>query len=64
MVLLERKIQVQAHITLLFRSRTGHVNLVTSILDKPYEFDYLVKDRPYNEQRYKIFIGNAKLFLI
>lgn len=26
-------------------------------LDEPYEFDYLPKDRPYNEERYKKFIG-------
>jgi hypothetical protein len=27
-------------------------------IDEPYEFDYLVKDRVYNEERYKVFIGN------
>lgn len=27
-------------------------------IDEPYVFDYLPKDRPYNELRYKKFIGN------
>lgn len=28
-------------------------------LDESYEFDYLVKDRAYNEERYKIFISTS-----
>jgi hypothetical protein len=30
---------------------------LTDCLDEPYVFDYLPKDRPYNEERYRVFIG-------
>lgn len=34
------------------------------LIDESYEFDYLPKDRPYNELRYKKFIGRSRRVLI